>query len=921
MPGSKWWKFDLHTHTPASKACFGGQCKPDEWLLGHMRAGIDCVGITDHNSGEWIDVLSQTIADPTFQTHPAYRNIHIFPGVELSTYEGYHALVLFDLGKGTADIHSFIDSVKYRGEKGLSDKNIEMDIFEVIEEVSKRNGLIIPAHVDEKNGFFIEWAKKELRPLLECDQIIAMELRNANYQLPGIYSELGVNWTMILGSDCHFPNADRFPGSHFTWVKMSNPSLDGLRLALFDGKLSIRRSDEQTVDPNTVHGNSQIKSIKIAEAVYIGRGTPFELSFSPWLNCIVGGRGTGKSTLLEFIRIALMRDNELPEDLQKELTKYCKVKTDRLDDGLLLENSTFEVDYEKDGETFKIIWQQNSGHLSILQLSDTGEWIVTEGVIAQRFPISVYSQKQIYELARKPRALLRIIDESASVNYHSWKDEWNSTVNKYIEIKAKVRQLQIKIEEESRLKGELADVLRKIKLFENTGHADTLKKYQRCLQIATAIENWENYWNTIGDDLRSLKTKINFADLNFDERAPLSSAETGLIEHSKVIKQKLESIANEIDALATKTEECITEWQQNGKYTEWSVEHKGIIETYELLKKKLEEEGVKDSNEYENLVKDRQRVEKEIDNINKVKIELTGKLGEATTILTELKKLRKNLTQKRVAFLQTVLNNNQHVRINVLPYDDKDNVEAEFRKLIGKEDNSFSGDIGVPGKPEGLLGNLYSNGINLKKDNAEAINLKVIDFESRLDAMKVRIKEIANGSINDLQDRRFGSAITKLSAESFDHIDCWYPEDSLGVEYCTTSAGKWRPIAEGSPGQKTAALLAFLFSYGKEPLLLDQPEDDLDNQLIYDLIVTQLREIKRNRQVIIVSHNANIVVNGDAELVVSLASPNGRSAKSCNGGLQEVNVRKEVCTVMEGGADAFRQRYHRIHGINSILKS
>ena len=95
---------------------------------------------------------------------------------------------------------------------------------------------------------------------------------------------------------------------------------------------------------------------------------------------------------------------------------------------------------------------------------------------------------------------------------------------------------------------------------------------------------------------------------------------------------------------------------------------------------------------------------------------------------------------------------------------------------------------------------------------------------------------------------------------------------------------KFQPIAEGSPGQKTAALLAFILSYGTEPLILDQPEDDLDNHLIYDLIVQQLRETKLRRQIIVVTHNANIVVNGDAS----------------------------VCEIMEGGSQAFEQRYRRI---------
>lgn len=93
-------------------------------------------------------------------------------------------------------------------------------------------------------------------------------------------------------------------------------------------------------------------------------------------------------------------------------------------------------------------------------------------------------------------------------------------------------------------------------------------------------------------------------------------------------------------------------------------------------------------------------------------------------------------------------------------------------------------------------------------------------------------------------------------------------------------------------------------------MVLDQPEDDLDNQLIYDLVVKQLREMKLRRQVLLVTHNANIVVNGDAELVISFAATGGQTIVSA-GGLQQQSVRDEVCRVLEGGREAFSQRYRR----------
>ena len=107
-------------------------------------------------------------------------------------------------------------------------------------------------------------------------------------------------------------------------------------------------------------------------------------------------------------------------------------------------------------------------------------------------------------------------------------------------------------------------------------------------------------------------------------------------------------------------------------------------------------------------------------------------------------------------------------------------------------------------------------------------------------------------------------------------------------------------------------MLAFLLAHGEEPLILDQPEDDLDNQLIYDLVVQQIRENKLRRQIIVVTHNPNIVVNGDAELLHALEFQSGQCVVAQSGSLQEKAMRDKVCQVMEGGREAFERRYRRL---------
>ena len=137
-------------------------------------------------------------------------------------------------------------------------------------------------------------------------------------------------------------------------------------------------------------------------------------------------------------------------------------------------------------------------------------------------------------------------------------------------------------------------------------------------------------------------------------------------------------------------------------------------------------------------------------------------------------------------------------------------------------------------------------------------------------------------------------------------------EDELKVSY-KASSGKFIPLVTASPGQKTTAILTFILAYGEKPLLLDQPEDDLDNRLVYDLVVKQLKESKKQRQIIVVTHNANIPVNGDTEYVTSMDSASRFVKTKCTGTMDDKEIRDEICDVMEGTEYAFEMRAKKYH--------
>ena len=121
-PGARWWKFDFHTHTPASDDYGKGRTQASlkrttskDWLLGFMRAGVDCVAVTDHNSGEWIDKLQAALVELKQELHSDFRPLHLFPGVEITASGGVHILALLDVDKTSADVERLLGAVDYRG--------------------------------------------------------------------------------------------------------------------------------------------------------------------------------------------------------------------------------------------------------------------------------------------------------------------------------------------------------------------------------------------------------------------------------------------------------------------------------------------------------------------------------------------------------------------------------------------------------------------------------------------------------------------------------------------------------------------------------------------------------------------------------------------------------------------------------------
>lgn len=397
ISGARWWKFDFHNHTPASTDYGKGanqvalkSTTPKQWLLNYMVKGIDCVAITDHNSGSWIDLLKTALNELEHEKPEHCRPLYIFPGVEISCNHNCHVLALFDLDANTGTINELLGKVDFRGDKGDSNGVTTKSVEEVLNIVINHGGVAIPAHVDKNCGLFEVINGFSLKQSLEVDGLLAIELVDKNYSKPDIYRQTKLKLTEVIGTDSHFPEQ---VGTNFTWIKMHEPSLEALKLALHDGDDAVVRKEDSTADPNFVKNRYFIKSLKVKDGYKAGRGDALCAEFSPWLSSIIGGRGSGKSSLINYFRIGMDRQKDMPVDIQKEFEDFKKIGSKQAL-GMLTDSTVLEIELYKDGSLHKICWSKGTNYYNVTSWEpDKQRWSESAIVsnVAEIFPIQIFS--------------------------------------------------------------------------------------------------------------------------------------------------------------------------------------------------------------------------------------------------------------------------------------------------------------------------------------------------------------------------------------------------------------------------------------------------------------------------------------------------------------------------------------------------
>jgi energy-coupling factor transporter ATP-binding protein EcfA2 len=922
-PGARWWSFDFHAHTPASSdtphwhQAIGTdqQVTPDRWLSQFMAAGIDCVAITDHNTGAWIDRLKQAYQRMEQVDAPGFRPLVLFPGVEISVQGGFHLLALFDPSRTGADVERLLGAVGYVGTPGDSDGVTSKGLLDTIVSVHDAGAIPIPAHADRRGSsgkalFAVREGSQvslvdanTLKQLFEAGNLLAVEWENLDHSFPACIREQAANLTKVLGSDSHSFQGARTPGSRFTWVKMASPTIKGLRLALLDGNVgAVERwgGDEAhgraRLGPPSVPPALVLREVLLSDARCMGQGTAATLRLNPWFNAIIGGRGSGKSTWVHALRLVLQRTGELERlgpnsEAWRQFDCFNQVSGARGQSaGGLRPDTLIELELERDGVTHRLRWQPDHAQGGVEEQIPGGEWqpSASQAITAERFPIQIFSQGQIAALADQGRStLLELIDQGARLAPQSRRiEELRRT---YLSQRARLRELEGRLAERAERERELSELRRKLAELAELDPGTVLADQQRAVRQRRELDRARQHLEHLPVGLEQVAAELPLDDWSAELFDPERDADA--LAWRQEIDALLLAANTQLQQLAAALGRYGREQSQHPGFIAWRTRADAVERAAQQLQAELAERGLADPGLMGHWLQERHRLEallQELDGVAQEQQALEDANQKQWLTLLDAHQQR---STSRQDFLDGVLQTNDYVRMEVRAFGhDPELFKTELRQLLDLDGNGFESDLNV-------LVDVMAAG------------------DDRLEAMAAVKTSLLNEQAVPSSGGKFRKNLNrKLEQPSFaDAIRCWVPADDLQITYSHRGNGRdWTPIQQGSQGQRASALLAFLLSFGDGPLVLDQPEDDLDNKLISELVVAQIRANKMRRQLLIVTHNPNVVVNGDAELVTVMDYGSGQCYVRGYGALQENDIQEEVCAVMEGGREALARRWARL---------
>ena len=688
-------------------------------------------------------------------------------------------------------------------------------------------------------------------------------------------------------------------GRATTWVKWATPTSEALRQACLAKESRISHAE-----PNlpSIH----ITSIDVSNSKFMG---PITLEINQQYNALIGGRGTGKSTILEYLRWGLC--DQPPESIKGEdIPEYQQKRRMLIEKTLIPFGETVQVSFIKNGVPH-IIKRKSNTHEVFLKISDGEYELCKEFDVRNLLPIQAYSQKQLSSVGVSEDELKRLVYSPIRQKLNEYKTrfkELSSEIRNSYEINRTKRMINKEIAKDDlelkSLNEQLTQLKKSLKGLSQHDQ-EIISSHIHYENADEKVKTWEREIEIVKNDIKQLAERLKAYPSKLESEILLKDKD---LEDLRVIESQIGNIFSTIrdniastESLIDKKNEKILEIQK--LITRWEKIHKEHLVQYERAKKK--------SSAHENT----------LEQISKIEI--------------RIKDLRKNLLEKRETISRK---GNIEEQFSVLS-NDWDKLHSERANIIEEQcsllNSLSSGNLrAILGKGQGTktleekMKEVFY-GARIQKDRIESLCDRIKKANDSVKEWLGFLKELEKlADIDYSEESGVGLPSTPLLVSvgfttkeliriaeritNDDWIDLFLVElEDVPVFEYQSKESEYIDFSDASAGQQATALMHILLSQEGPPLIIDQPEEDLDNEMVSE-IARLIWKAKTRRQLIFVSHNANIVVNGDAELVVccryKIAADQSKGSIENQGAIDIPAIKDEITRVMEGGERAFKLR-------------
>ena len=877
-PGLRFRKLDLHVHTPASNDFRDRRVTADQIVDRAIATGLQGIAITDHNSGEWIDQVQEAASK---------KGLVVFPGVEISCHggrSGIHLIALFDVDKDSNHIQSLLSRLGIPPEKqgdieALTDSGLGITAIVDIIQDSTWQGVAVPAHVTSAKGILKDMRGNPRTEVIQHPTLIAVEA--TCFQKEDLKNNRKRAVDLLDGTDLIYQRklavyqasdnpSGKDAGGHglagigrrFTNFKMEKINLDSLKQCFLDPDVRINQDLEYQDIPYP-----RIKSVSVSGGFLQDQSAHFNAG----LNSIVGGKGTGKSLLIELMRFALDQSPKRSELSQDHHTKL---------ENRLIQGNYVELEFTNEAE--------QSFNLKRTYSFDDSQNESMEYDPSRLFPVLFLSQNEITKIAESETEQLEFIDQFFDFRSHkltiqnierSLGESDNQlaqsirATREYVELEKSIATSELEL---SSLEVQLSH-----KIFAN---------YQLAEQKNQVIDTQVSSVVQLLELLTSAQEEVTQVDPPVIPESLLENDSIARIQE-KIFKAKETAIAQ-----LTDLRQAVTEFQSaiTSEQNTWSRE-------FQRLRSEFDEHVRNQGSDYQELKVKREKVSHQIEDYRRQLQQLTRQKEALPTIRTDRGKALDELAHAYDAYRSTRESRCDQIQTNSrgklrLSIEGATNTEAFKNRLMEMKTGSHLHEPDIDAIASNVLPREFVEYILHSQIEAIESSAYLNELASKTDVPIANVRKLADFLIASDKLKELLQLQYKV-----------YPQDRLQIEF-NVGDDKFSPLHSLSVGQKSTALLVMALSDGEMPVVIDQPEDSLDIRSIWEDICLNVRTNKSKRQFIFTTHNSNVAVGSDSDNFIILDADSEHGWITHNGSMDHSPVSDEVLTYMEGGPDSYRRK-------------